>query len=170
MACGSRFDCFLLGDTPQACRNVAEYAAAAAAGKYTPETKFGWAPDDGSGNQVLGNSVAGTGVFRRKFGKVLKLAEAGLLADFRVLPGHVERDGIYTDIFDAKYFEPTFEAKPFMATFDTNQPVNEGGVFRQVLLCLVCYADQLIKIHRPSVALAVALIAFRCWRHMVAMA
>ena len=118
------------------CRAVPEYAAAATRGDYTPAAKFGWASDDGSGDQVFGTQVdAGGGqlVRRRKFGKILKLQEAGLLAAFSQLPGDVQRDGMYRDIFDAKYFEATLEAKPFMATFDTNQPVNEGEVFRTVL-------------------------------------
>ena len=115
-----------------------EYAAAAASGSYTPATKFGWSDDDGSGGQVFGGSITVDGgartVRRRKFGKVLKLRENGLITDYNTLPNNVQQDGMYTDIFDAKYFEPTFEAKPFMATFDTNQPVNQGAVFRTVCI------------------------------------
>jgi hypothetical protein len=89
-------------------------------------------------SQVFGSIAymnGGTPIRRRKFGKILKLRENGLLTDFNTLPNHVERDGLYKEAFDAKYFEPTFEAKPFMATFDTNQIVNQGKVFRTVRCC-----------------------------------
>lgn len=107
-------------------------------GKYHPESKYGWAVDDGSGDQVYGAEVnigapsSGATIRRRKFGKILKLRENGLLTDFNTLPGHVQRDGVYPEVWDAKYKEPSFEAKPFMATFDTNKPVNQGAVLRTV--------------------------------------
>lgn len=117
------------------CRSVTEYSDAAARNVYTPVSKFGFAVDDGSGDQVFGANVSaggGSPVRRRKFGKILKLRENGFLTDFNTLPLHVERDGLYPEIWNAKYMEPSFAAKPFMATFDTNKPVNEGKVFRRV--------------------------------------
>eukprot|EP00892_Ulva_mutabilis_P004823 jgi/Ulvmu1/2712/UM014_0168.1 len=116
-------------------RDVAEYRAAIDQGRYSPVSKFGWAVDDGSGNQVFGAEVmssSGARIRRRKFGKILKLRENGLLADFNTLPSHVQRDSVYPEVWDAKYSEPSFEAKPFMATFDTNQPVNQGAVIRTI--------------------------------------
>lgn len=117
------------------CRNVPEYSQAIEAGLYTPVSKYGWANDDGSGSQVFGVAVqtsGGTPIRRRKFGKILKLQENGLLTDFNTLPGYVKRDEVYPEIWNAKYMEPSFEARPFMATFDTNQPVNQGAVIRTV--------------------------------------
>lgn len=115
-------------------RNVDQYSQARVSGKYNPVSKYGWADDDGSGDQVFGTAVqsGGTSVRRRKFGKILKLRENGLLTDFNTLPNHVKRDEVYPEIWNAKYMEPSFQAKPFMATFDTNQPVNQGRVFRTV--------------------------------------
>lgn len=102
--------------------------------RYVPEVKFGWADDDGSGDQVFGNTVETSlgPKRRRKFGKILSLRENGLITGFNTLPNHVERDGLYKEAFDQKYFEPTLEARPFMASFDTNQLVNQGQVFRVV--------------------------------------
>lgn len=99
--------------------------------KYTPAVKYGWAQDDGTGSdQVYGRSVAPS-VRRRKFGTILKL-RGKHLTEFNTLPHHVEKEGLYREAFDAKYFEPTFEAKPYMATFDTNKAVNEGAVIRTI--------------------------------------
>jgi hypothetical protein len=122
------------------CRNVPEYANASlrlnATGSalWTPAVKFGWADDDGSGNQVFGKFINTTlGMKRRrKFGRILSLRENGLITGFNTLPNHVERDMLYKEVFDQKYFEPTLEARPFMASFDTNQIVNQGRVFRVV--------------------------------------
>jgi hypothetical protein len=115
---------------------VTEYADAEMRGAWTPAVKFGWADDDGSGDQVFGN-VVDTGdparmVRRRKFGKILKLRENGLITGFNTLPNDVQRDGMYAETFDGKYFEPSFQASPYMASFDTNQPVNQGATFRTV--------------------------------------
>jgi hypothetical protein len=118
-------------------RDNAAYSAAIDRGSFVPEVKWGWAVDDGSGDQVFGDLVYTRGtdkIRRRKFGKILKLKENGLITDFGTLPNDVERDGLYPEAFDAKYFEPTFEAAPFMATFDTNKPVNIGGIYRTVRL------------------------------------
>lgn len=130
-------------------RNVPEYQAAESRVDgngdplWTPAVKYGWAEDDGSGDQVFGAPVVtalGT-KRRRKFGKILKLRENGLITGFNTLPNHVERDMLYKEAFDQKYFEPTLEARPFMASFDTNQLVNQGQVFRvvrsAVLFCAV---------------------------------
>lgn len=121
-------------------RNVAEYARLDELGNpvWSPAVKFGWADDDGSGDQVFGKEVTtslGT-KRRRKFGKILKLRENGLITGFNTLPNHVERDKLYKEAFDQKYFEPTLEARPFMASFDTNQVVNQGQVFR-VVRCML---------------------------------
>jgi hypothetical protein len=128
------------------CSSISEYSAAASRGLYAPETKFGWSDDDGSGAQVFGTNVdvgGGRTVRRRKFGKVLKLQEAGLIANFHSLPLGMDRDGMYRDIFDSKYFEPTLDAKPYMATFDTNQPVNQGQVFRTVRPSILLHTSML---------------------------
>jgi hypothetical protein len=69
---------------------------------------------------------------RRKFGRILSLRENGLITGFNTLPGFVQRDLLFKEAFDQKYFEPTLEARPFMASFDTNQMVNQGQVFRVV--------------------------------------
>jgi hypothetical protein len=124
------------------CRNVPEYSSAShrlnATGfpLWTPAVKFGWADDDGSGKQVFGKFVNTTRGMkrRRKFGRILSLRENGLITGFNTLPNHVQRDMLYKEVFDQKYFEPTLEARPFMASFDTNQIVNQGQVFRVVRL------------------------------------
>ena len=105
---------------------------------YSPAVKYGWADDDGSGDQVFGKAVATAfgPKRRRKFGKILSLRENGLITGFNTLPSHVERDMLYKEVFDQKYFEPTLEARPFMASFDTNQVVNQGQVFRVVCFML----------------------------------
>jgi len=116
-------------------QRVPEYAAAMERDpSYVPQTKFGWAVDDGSGNQVFGRAVDGydAPVRRRKFGKVLRLKEAGLLAEFNLLPNNVPRDEVYTSSFDAKYFEPTFDSKPYMASFHPLRDVNDGEVFHTI--------------------------------------
>jgi hypothetical protein len=121
-------------------RNVPEYSNASlrlnASGfpLWTPAVKFGWADDDGSGDQVFGKFINTTlGMKRRrKFGRILSLRENGLITGFNTLPNHVQRDMLYKEVFDQKYFEPTLEARPFMASFDTNQIVNKGQVFRVV--------------------------------------
>jgi hypothetical protein len=122
------------------CRSVPEYISASkrlnAAGKpvWTPAVKFGWADDDGSGDQVFGKNVSTSRGMkrRRKFGKILNLRENGLITGFNTLPNHVQRDMLFKEVFDQKYFEPTLEARPYMASFDTNQMVNQGQVFRVV--------------------------------------
>ena len=66
---------------------------------YSPAVKYGWADDDGSGDQVFGKAVATAfgPKRRRKFGKILSLRENGLITGFNTLPSHVERDMLYKD-------------------------------------------------------------------------
>lgn len=117
------------------CRSVAQYRAAEITYGHKPQNKFGWGIDDSSGPQVYGNTVNTTSsniVKRRKFGRILKLKEAGLLAEFNLLPNNVERDTVSTTSFDAKYFEATFNARPYMASFHPLRAVNKGEVFHNI--------------------------------------